>query len=89
MYHRIHDVVEDGATVIHSESMVKNAKDRRERLRKTGISNEEDYVSLSVTKREDIDAGPHPESRLAREEDELGEGDDGTSSCQNQSFSFK
>ncbi|XP_006462556.1 hypothetical protein AGABI2DRAFT_179259 [Agaricus bisporus var. bisporus H97] len=69
-------VVEDGTTVIHSESMVKNAKDRRERLRKTGISNEEDYVSLSVTKREDIDAGPHPESRLAREEDELGEGDD-------------
>lgn len=75
----IDKVVEDSATVIHSESIIKSAKDRRERLRKTGTSNEEDFISLSVTKREDVDAGPHPESRLAREEDELGEGDDGTS----------
>ena len=38
---------------------------------------EEDYVSLSVTKRADISQGPHPESRLMREEDEVGECDDG------------
>lgn len=41
------------------------------------ISGEEDFISLSVTKRSE-DTGPHPESRLVREEDELGEGDDGT-----------
>lgn len=40
-------------------------------------SGEEDFISLSVTKRSE-DTGPHPESRLVREEDELGEGDDGS-----------
>lgn len=30
-----------------------------------------------MTRPEDIDQGPHPDSRLVREEDELGEGDDG------------
>jgi hypothetical protein len=33
---------------------------------------------LSVTRCDDEREGPHPESRLVREEDELGEGDDGT-----------
>lgn len=64
-------------TAIPSESSIKTAKERRERLRKTGVSTDEDYISLSLTKREDVDQGPHPESRLVREEDELGEGDDG------------
>lgn len=68
---------EETTTIIPSESLIKTAKERRERLRKTGVSTEEDYISLSVTRREDIDQGPHPESRLVREEDELGEGDDG------------
>ena len=41
---------------------------------------EEDFISLSVTRRDEVSQGPHPESRLVREEDELGEGDDGRSS---------
>jgi len=36
----------------------------------------EDYISLSLTKRDDEYLGPHPESRLMREDDDLGEGDD-------------
>ena len=32
-----------------------------------------------MTRREETYQGPHPESRLVREDDELGEGDDGTS----------
>ena len=62
--------------MIPSESSVKVAKEKRERLRKMKVSGEEDFISLSVTKRSE-DTGPHPESRLVREEDELGEGDDG------------
>ena len=31
-----------------------------------------------MTRREETYQGPHPESRLVREDDELGEGDDGT-----------
>jgi hypothetical protein len=38
---------------------------------------EDDFISLSVTKRDAMPQGPHPESRLMREEDELGEEDDG------------
>ncbi|KXN82858.1 GC-rich sequence DNA-binding factor 2 [Leucoagaricus sp. SymC.cos] len=68
--------MEDSTTVIHSEASIKAAKERRERLRKTGQTAEEDFISLSVTRRQDVDQGPHPESRLVREEDELGEGDD-------------
>jgi Nineteen complex-related protein 2 len=65
------------AAFIPSESSIKVAKEKRERLRKTQIPGEEDFISLSVTKRADEPQGPHPESRLVREEDELGEGDDG------------
>jgi hypothetical protein len=36
-----------------------------------------DFISLAVTRRSDEYQGPHPESRLVREGDELGEGDDG------------
>lgn len=66
----------DPDTLIHTEFSIKQAKERRERVRKTGVSSSEDYISLSVTRRTE-DQGPHPESRLVREEDELGEGDDG------------
>lgn len=38
----------------------------------------DDFISLSVTKRDaSRDQGPHPGSRLQREDDDLGEGDDG------------
>ena len=65
-------------TAIPAEATIKNAKEKRERLRTTNPN--DDYISLSVTRRAE-DQGPHPESRLVREEDELGEGDDGTHSC--------
>ncbi len=63
-------------TTIPSNSSILAAKEKRERLRKVGSTNE-DFISLSVTKRDDYSQGPHPESRLVREEDELGEADDG------------
>ncbi|KAK0201965.1 nineteen complex-related protein 2-domain-containing protein [Desarmillaria ectypa] len=62
-------------TSIPSESSIKVAKERRERLRATDASGTEDFISLSLTRRTE-DQGPHPESRLMREDDELGEGDD-------------
>lgn len=65
-------------TSIPALSSIQAAKEKRERLRKTGASTtEEDFISLSVAKRDDFSQGPHPESRLVREEDELGEGEDG------------
>ncbi|PFH46529.1 hypothetical protein AMATHDRAFT_154582 [Amanita thiersii Skay4041] len=67
---------ETGEAIIPTESSIKAAKERRERLRKMKITGEEDYVSLVVTRRADEPQGPHPDSRLVREEDELGEGDD-------------
>ncbi|KAF5389187.1 hypothetical protein D9757_003414 [Collybiopsis confluens] len=72
------DAVDAGGeseTLIQTESVIKQAKERREHSRKTGISTSEDYISLSVTRRSEHQ-GPHPESRLVREEDEVGEGDD-------------
>ncbi|KAJ7132963.1 nineteen complex-related protein 2-domain-containing protein [Mycena filopes] len=66
----------DSETFIPSESSIKVARERRERLRTTGVTAEDDFISLSVMKRPDESRGPHPESRLMREEDELGEGDD-------------
>jgi hypothetical protein len=65
------------ASHIPSESSIKVAKEKRGRLRQTQATGEEDFISLSVAKRDDGPQGPHPESRLMREEDELGEGDDG------------
>ena len=61
--------------VIPSESSIKAAKEKRDRLRKTAPT-EEDFIPLTVSKREGP-IGPHPESRLVREDDEMGEGDDG------------
>ncbi|KAJ6508474.1 nineteen complex-related protein 2-domain-containing protein [Mycena sanguinolenta] len=69
------DLLESG-TFIPAESSIKVAKERRERLRKSGVSREDDFISLSVVRRSDEPKGPHPESRLMREEDELGEGED-------------
>ncbi|KAG2155910.1 GCFC-domain-containing protein [Suillus bovinus] len=64
----------DVDTAIPSESSILSAKQKRERMRTHGT--EDDFISLSVTKRDTVPQGPHPESRLMREEDELGEGDD-------------
>jgi GC-rich sequence DNA-binding factor len=65
-------------TAIPSASAISAAKEKRGRLRGTGTA--DDFISLSVAKPGDVPQGPHPESRLMREEDELGEGEDGTSS---------
>jgi len=73
-----HLVAVDNDSAIPSESSILNAKQKRERIRTTATSNGEDFISLSVIKRSEESKGPHPESRLMREEDELGEGDDGT-----------
>ena len=62
-------------TLIPTSSSIQAAKEKREQARKTGVT--DDFVSLSLTKRDDHAQGPHPMSRLVREEDELGEGDDG------------
>lgn len=45
-------------------------------------SHTDEYISLSLTTRVDEYQGPHPESRLMREDDDLGEGDDGELSNQ-------
>lgn len=75
----IHSHLDDASSfILPSESSIKVAKEKRDRLRKTQAAGEEDFISLSVTRRADEPPGPHPDSRLVREEDELGEGDDGT-----------
>lgn len=68
----------ESEAIIPTESSIKVAKERRERLRKIGPSGEEEFISLSVVRQSDEYQGPHPESRLMREEDELGDGDDGS-----------
>ncbi|KAI0251981.1 nineteen complex-related protein 2-domain-containing protein [Lactifluus subvellereus] len=72
------DDFDPGQTTIPSQSFVLAAKEKRERLRTTGStsSHADEYISLSLTKRDDEYQGPHPESRLMREDDDLGEGDD-------------
>ncbi|KAI0747373.1 nineteen complex-related protein 2-domain-containing protein [Fomes fomentarius] len=65
---------EETETAIPSASSVLAAKQKRERLRASKPG--EDYISLSLTKRSDYSQGPHPDSRLVREEDELGDADD-------------
>jgi GC-rich sequence DNA-binding factor len=70
---------DSGAATISSQSTVLAAKEKRERMRTTGAasSRADEYISLSLTTRGDGYQGPHPESRLMREDDDLGEGDDG------------
>ena len=58
-----------------TSSSIAAAKQKRQLLRKTGGEIGDDFVSLSLTK--PVNQGPHPESRLVREEDELGDADDG------------
>ncbi|KDQ62610.1 hypothetical protein JAAARDRAFT_203706 [Jaapia argillacea MUCL 33604] len=67
----------DGETTIHSESSIQAAKAKRERIRTTQTTVSEDFISLSLTKHDNSYQGPHPESRLVREEDELGEVEEG------------
>uniref|UniRef100_V5EWI9 GCF C-terminal domain-containing protein n=2 Tax=Kalmanozyma brasiliensis (strain GHG001) TaxID=1365824 RepID=V5EWI9_KALBG len=73
---------------IPSESVIRAAKEKRAKLRAAAAnttSSSEDFISLapfsksSALKKYDameIDDGPHPHSRLQREEDELGDGED-------------
>lgn len=71
----------NGDTYIPSESSIAAAKQKRERLRTARVEDDKDgFISLTAMKEDDGPAGPHPESRLMREEDELGEGDDGMAS---------
>ena len=75
--HRLNFIIEDVAPEIPSESSILAAKQKRERMRETKPLEEDGFISLSVTRRDAEYKGPHPESRLVREDDELGEGDDG------------
>ncbi len=79
--------IDTGVAAIPPQSAVLAAKEKRERMRAAGPSNShaDEYISLSLTTRDDEYQGPHPESRLMREDDDLGEGDDGELS--NQPFS--
>lgn len=76
--------IDTGVAAIPSQSAVLAAKEKRERMRATGpsISHADEYISLSLTTRVGEYQGPHPESRLMREDDDLGEGDDGELSNQ-------
>ncbi|CEL62527.1 GC-rich sequence DNA-binding factor 2 OS=Homo sapiens GN=GCFC2 PE=1 SV=2 [Rhizoctonia solani AG-1 IB] len=74
------DVFDAQETKIPLSSAVIEAKKKREQMRVTGKTNapqQDDFISLSLTRRdEDVYQGPHPSSRLQREDDDLGEGDD-------------
>ncbi|ETS63984.1 hypothetical protein PaG_02320 [Moesziomyces aphidis] len=72
---------------IPSESVIRAAKERRAKLRAAGASSgvSDDFISLAPFSRSsavqaydamEVDDGPHPHSRLQREEDELGDGED-------------
>ncbi|KAH9851709.1 nineteen complex-related protein 2-domain-containing protein [Lenzites betulinus] len=67
---------QESEAAIPSASSIAAARQKRERLRATQASGEDDYISLSLTKGDDFSKGPHPDSRLVREEDELGDADD-------------
>ena len=71
--------IDTGVAAIPSQSAVLAAKEKRERMRAAGPSSSQadEYISLSLTTRADEYQGPHPESRLMREDDDLGQGDDG------------
>lgn len=69
---------------IPSESVVRAAKEKRAKLR-AAASADEDFISLAPTStssalktysRMEVDDGPHPHSRLQREEDEFGDGEE-------------
>ena len=79
LYTDIFSFSDTGVAAIPSQSAVLAAKEKRERIRATDStsSHADDYISLSLTTRDDGYRGPHPESRLMREDDDLGQGDDG------------
>ncbi|CAE6458225.1 unnamed protein product [Rhizoctonia solani] len=74
------DVFDTQQTNIPLSSTVIDAKKKREQMRVTGKTNapqQDEFISLSLIRRdEDTYQGPHPTSRLQREDDDLGEGDD-------------
>ncbi|CAE6460347.1 unnamed protein product [Rhizoctonia solani] len=73
------DVFDSQETKIPLSSAVIDAKKKREQMRITGKTNvpqQDEFISLSLAKLEDTYQGPHPTSRLQREDDDLGEGDD-------------
>lgn len=59
---------------------MKAGKQKRERLKVSGQSRD-DYISLSLTKKDDFSQGRHPESQLMRKDDELSDGADGALPC--------
>lgn len=68
---------------IPSESVIRAAKEKRAKLRAAAVSTDassDDYISLAPFGRASVsmemDDGPHPHSRLQREEDELGDGEE-------------
>lgn len=64
-------LVEDESAGIPDAAAIAAAKNRRAQAsRGTAGGEEEDYISLGGSK------GPHPESRLMREEDEMDDGDE-------------
>lgn len=65
-----------GEDAIPSEAEIRSAKEKRARLRAAAASaGGEDFISLDVSTSK-VDDGPHPHSRLMREEDELGDGEE-------------
>ncbi|SPO20440.1 uncharacterized protein UTRI_00838_B [Ustilago trichophora] len=68
---------------IPSESVIKAAKEKRAKLRAAAATASDDYISLGSSSsalkaydRMEVDDGPHPHSRLQREEDEFGDGEE-------------
>ncbi|GAC99508.1 hypothetical protein PHSY_007110 [Pseudozyma hubeiensis SY62] len=71
---------------IPSERVIRAAKEKRAKLRAAHAASAstavgDDFISLAPTSLEKydgtgVDSGPHPHSRLQREEDELGDGED-------------
>lgn len=79
------DSFESQSFTIPTSSMINSAKERRSQARKTGLPSHsqsngaaEDFISLSGTSSlsTSLSASKKGESRLVREEDELGEGED-------------
>ncbi|WWC65639.1 uncharacterized protein I303_108259 [Kwoniella dejecticola CBS 10117] len=73
-------IVEDTTAGIPDTAAIAAAKAKRQAALESAKhgGNEEDYISLGNSKLAiyDGDSGPHPESRLQREEDEEGDGDE-------------
>ena len=78
------ELPDPGETLIPSGASILAAKQKRDRLRAVGASakDEDDFISLEVARKGTFkDEGPHPSSWLMREDDDLGDGDDGKFIC--------